>query len=272
MKHICCYSGGHDSALVAVEVCRRFGAANTILLNHDISAIVEGTDIKRFKQEVAAYLGLSITYANAPDWENKTQFDVVIEAGAFRVGNGTALCTNRMKTRPFEAWLEDTVKDKSSVVIYYGFSGNEKDRIQRRSSHLALLGFKTDYPLALWQPEERTLAAIEDIGIARPNTYSVFKHGNCVGCLKAGKQHWYVVFCTRPDIWELGKRAEEEIGYSIIKGIYLEDLEPLFTKMQATGIEATEHVPFQTFWANVRKRLHVCALDVEDELPCECLT
>lgn len=37
MKHIVCYSGGHSSARVAVAVARRFGAENTILLNHDIN-------------------------------------------------------------------------------------------------------------------------------------------------------------------------------------------------------------------------------------------
>jgi hypothetical protein len=186
--------------------------------------VSEDKDIKRFKREVAAYLDVSITYANAPDWATKDQFDVVIEAGAFKVGNGTALCTNRMKTRPFEAWLKANAGPED--IIYYGFDPKETARIQRRSSHLASLGFRTDYPLALWK--DRTIADTEAIGIYRPNTYSLFKHGNCVGCLKAGRQHWYAVYCTHPDRWEKGKFAEEEIGYTIIKGTSLEALEPMF--------------------------------------------
>ncbi len=106
MKHIVCYSGGHSSALVAIEVVRKFCKEQTILLNHDIASSSEGSDIKRFKTEVANYLDIPITFCNAPGWETKDQFDVVIEAGAFKVGNGTALCTNRMKTRPFEEWLK----------------------------------------------------------------------------------------------------------------------------------------------------------------------
>lgn len=35
MKHIVCFSGGHSSAIAAVEVVRKFGAEDTILLNHD---------------------------------------------------------------------------------------------------------------------------------------------------------------------------------------------------------------------------------------------
>ena len=31
-KHIVCYSGGHSSALVAIEVVRRYGKENTVLV------------------------------------------------------------------------------------------------------------------------------------------------------------------------------------------------------------------------------------------------
>jgi hypothetical protein len=265
-RYIVCYSGGHSSALVAIETVRQYGKDRVILLNHDIALVSEGQDIKRFKKQVADYLGMEITYCNARNWETKDQFDVVIEAGAFKVGNGTALCTNRMKTQPFENWLEDN--GGPDDVICYGFDANEPKRIQRRSSHLASMGFKTDFPLALWK--DRTIWATEDIGILRPNTYALFKHGNCVGCLKAGRQHWYVVYCTRPDVWGKGKMAEDEIGYSIIKGVYLEDLEPLFEKMRKLGIEPTEHIPAPTFWASVKKRIKLDFTEDSVEKPCEC--
>lgn len=266
-KHICCYSGGHSSALVAIEVVRRYGKENVILMNHDIAPISEAAAIKTFKQQVADYLGLPITYVNANGWDQKDQFDVVIEAGAFKVGNGTALCTNRMKTRPFEAWLLDNA-EPGVDVIYYGFDIGETARIQRRSSHLAGLGFRTEYPLAYWK---RTIQKIDEIGIAAPSTYGVFKHANCIGCLKAGRQHWYCVFCLRPDRWQRGKEAEEEIGYTIIKGTSLEELEPMFTQMREAGIEPTEHIHAATFWASVKKKLKEVQVDEsQEQLPCEC--
>lgn len=266
--HICCYSGGHTSAIVAIEVVRRYGPENVVLLNHDIAPVSEGADIKRFKREVSAYLGVPVTYCNMDGWETKDQFDVVIEAGAFKVGNGTALCTNRMKTRPFEAWLKDNT-DPANTIIYYGFDAHEKTRIQRRSSHLGGLGFRTDYPVALWTT--RSIQATEEIGILRPNTYSEFKHANCVGCLKAGMQHWYVVFCTRPDIWERGKMAEDEIGYTIIKGKSLLDLEPMFNRMRELNITPTEHIAAGTFWARVKKQIKEVEVPKESPLPCECV-
>lgn len=104
-----------------------------------------------------------------------------------------------------------------------------------------------------------------------PLTYSVFKHANCVGCLKAGRQHWYVVYCTRPDIWDKAKWAEEEIGYTIINGTSLEELEPLFEQMKKAGIGATEKKPHQTFWKQVRDELKTNCTDEESAKPCECL-
>lgn len=271
MKHIVCYSGGHSSALVAIEVVRKFGKDSVILLNHDINSNVENQDIKRFKKEIADFLGIEITYSNIgglhlndlPD-----QFDVVVKAEAFKVGSGTELCTSRLKTEPFHKYLKENFEDKD-CIIYYGFDLNEKKRIQRRSSILGQQGYKTDYPLALWK--DRTIQSTNEIGIVPPNTYESFKHANCTGCLKAGRQHWYIVFCTRKDIWEKAKWAEEEIGYTIIKGTSLIELEDLFTEMQSKGVYPTEHVVHQTFWKNVRI---VLKKEIQEELtekPCECV-
>ena len=82
MKHIVCYSGGHSSALVAVEVVRKFGKENVVLLNHDINQSVENEDIKRFKNEVSEYLGVPITYASHEDFDKKDQFDICVDKGA----------------------------------------------------------------------------------------------------------------------------------------------------------------------------------------------
>ena len=269
MKHVVCYSGGHTSAICAIEVVRRFGTESVVLLNHDIHFSVEDQDIKRFKREVADYLGLPVTYANSksPDAD---QFDVCVEAKAFKVDAKPELCTSRLKTEPFVKWLaENTIPGEATC--YYGFDANEGLRIQRRSSHLAAMGYRTDYPAALWS--DRTIHATEEVGIPRPSTYSVFKHGNCVGCLKAGWQHWYIVYCTRPDIWLKGKWAEEEIGYAIHHDesgpVYLEDMEERFAKMKAAGVPATERIQQQTFWAAARKvvKIHEAAMA---SLPCDC--
>lgn len=123
MKHIVCLSGGESSAVVALEVARKFGPENVVLVNHDITPRSELADVKRFKQEIADHLGVQITYANHPEWETKDQFDVCVEAKSFvNPSNRTILCTHRLKTQPFYEWLKANYEEGD--VIYYGFDAN----------------------------------------------------------------------------------------------------------------------------------------------------
>ena len=273
MKHIVCYSGGHSSALVAIEVVRRYldqdgeRGHEVILLNHDIHPNVEDADVKRFKNEVAAHLGLEITYANHARWDSMDQFDVVTEKGGFKFSNGFILCTHLLKTEPFSRWLEANVTDKSKTLIYYGFDKNEFARIQRRSSVLGAQGYRSAYPLAFW---ERTITSTTELGIAPPLSYSVWKHANCTGCLKGGKRHWYVVYCERPDLFAKAKATEDAIGYSI-GASFLEDWEPEFAAMRASGVPATEHGTSRSWWIDAKKRLAVVAAEEEPDVPCECV-
>jgi hypothetical protein len=266
-KHVVCFSGGESSAVVACVVASRYGASNTILLNHNISPRTEDRDIKRFKKDVAAYLGIPITYANMQGWHDKDQFDVVLEAGAFKSPKGDVLCTSRLKTEPFRAWLAAIFPNKDCIV-YYGFSKEERSRIQRRSGIMGSLGYKTDYPLALWPG---CPSSITHFGIKPPATYGVFKHANCIGCLRAGVQHWYIVYVTRPDLWKKAKAAEDEIDYSILKEGFLSELECKFAAMKAAGVPATEKVPAAKFWKAVEITLGNYFQQSTDALSCECM-
>ena len=270
VKYVVCYSGGHSSALVAVEAVRKYGKDNVILLNHNISPEVEDEDIKRFKNEVASYLGLEITYANMEGWYYKTPLKVCKELGGFKFGNSPVLCTTKLKTEPFHKWLKENYPVKKGeiredVVFLYGFDSNEKARIQRRSSIMAAMGYKTDFPLAFW---DRSIENIEEIGIKRPKTYELMRHGNCRACLKSGIQSWYLVYCLYPNLWEEAKETESEIGYSILKDKFLEDLEPKFKRMKCRGIVPTEKIGPKKFWSMVDK-----SLGIEGQiswLPCDC--
>lgn len=155
-RHVVLFSGGHSSALVAVEVVRRFGPLGTVLLNHDINPSAEDADVKRFKREVADHVGLPITYANHARWSEWDQFDVLVDAGAFKVGNGSELCTARLKTEPFDRWLSAHCPP-GSATLYYGFDAGETKRIQRRASILGARGAGAgDAQGARWDEREMT--------------------------------------------------------------------------------------------------------------------
>lgn len=266
--YVICYSGGHSSALCAIEAVRKHGKENVILLNHDIHPDIEDVDIKRFKNEVADYLELPITYANHPQWDTMTPIDVCLKEKAWKIGKGRILCTSRLKTRPFDRWRESNDPDKLFTYIY-GFDNSKSEvlRAQRRSQLMGLEGYKTEYPLISW---ERTIYSVEEVGIRKPMLYNRFKHANCSGCLKAGFQHWYIVYCERPDLWEKAKQAEEEIGYALFKipsgPIYLEEKEELFSKMKKAGVEPTEHINRTAFWTSAKRAVkeYVPVCDIAD--------
>jgi hypothetical protein len=270
-RFVVCFSGGHSSALVAVEVVRRYGTAGVVLLNHDINPRVEDADIKRFKREVAVHLNLPITQADHPRVAEWDQFDVTEHARAFKVKNGEELCTNRLKTAPFRAWLAGNCPP-GTATLHYGFDAEEQARILRRSTIAAEWGYATAYPLAHWQ---RTIQSTREIGVEPPLTYSTFRHANCVGCLKAGWQHWYVVRATRPDVWERAKLAEERIGHSIHKDAYLHEREAELDEMIDAGVVPTEHMESGTFWSRAKRMVRPLPLFDEiarrDERPCECV-
>lgn len=263
MKYIVCYSGGHSSAIVAVEAVRKYGKENVILLNHDISSLVEHQDIKRFKEEVANFLGIEITYCNADDYENLTPIDVALKNKGFQFAPGKALCTARLKTEPFYRYLKESCPDKENYTILYGFDAEETGRISNKTTVMRSMGYKVDFPLAYW---ESTIENIEEVGILRPITYKIFKHANCIGCLKAGRQHWYVVYCLRRDIFNKAMAAEEELGHSIIKDIYLKDLVPIYEDVMAKGICPNDKENSATFWARVKNAIPEQA----SFMPCDC--
>lgn len=270
MKYLVCYSGGHSSALVAIEAVRKFGKENVILLNHDISPEVEHEDIKRFKNEVAEYLGLKITYANMEGWEELTPIRLSVKQGGWKFGNSPVLCTTKLKTEPFMKYLKENFpvkkgETRQDLTILYGFDKGEKARIQRRASILAGQGYKSDYPLAYWN---RTIENTEEIGIKKPIVYELHRHANCIGCLKAGMQSWYLVYCLYPHIWKEAVEAENEIGYSILKDKFLEELEPKFSQMKCQGFIPSEKISPQKFWAKVEKELQ--EVGQISWLPCEC--
>ncbi|MEA1891615.1 MAG: hypothetical protein U9N33_02775 [Campylobacterota bacterium] len=266
-QHIVCFSGGHSSAIVAIEVVRKYGKENVILLNHDISSNVENADIKRFKNEVANYLSIEITYANMKGFEENDQFDVCIKAKAFKVSHDRVICTSRLKTEPFTKYLNKHQQDKN-CIIYYGFDKREDNRINRRTVIMEKMGYQTEYPLSSFSVGIKNTT---EIGINPPMTYSHFRHANCTGCIKGGSQHWYIVFCTRKDLWEKGKEAERIIKHSIIKNNFLIHLECKFKLMQELEIEPTEHIAHQTFWANVRKKIRDTKLEELASYDKECL-
>jgi hypothetical protein len=277
MRHICCYSGGVSSALVGAMVLGWHGPDDVIWLNHQVNA--EPPDVERFENEFAEAHKMKITYANGDEtkYPGLTPEAVVRKEKAFEIrhgGGSEVLCTNRLKTAPFMAWLKEHYQEGD--IVYYGFDANEQNRIQRRSSIMAAQGYKTDYPLATWKnPLDKTY--LDKIGIKPPAQYKAFKHANCIPCIKGRKLHWLCVYLHDNKSYWRYSELEEEIGHHLLKDGYLEDLAPEFDKVCKLGIPIHEHYEANGFWADVKRRLKVGGQRLlfstkdEDSTPCECV-
>jgi hypothetical protein len=260
LKHIVCFSNGIQSASVAIAVVKKYKKENCILLNHAINPYIEPEDITDFGYKISNYLGMHITYANYKGYDASqiesipNQFDVCETAGSFiNPANRQYLCTNRLKTKPFHDWLENNFPIGKNIMIYYGFAIGEENREERRCDIMCSMGYDTRYPLIR---EGVSGELYEETGISKPKHYNVFNHGNCKGCLKAGKQHWYAIYCLYPEVFQRAKLSEKRIGYSIKKEGYMKDFEIEFNKMRDLGIEQTEKIQHQKFWKDVKKKLY----------------
>ena len=203
------------------------------------------------------------------DYQNMTPLRVCKKKKAFTSPeNRQALCTYYLKTNPFHDWLNnnypaDFEKPNRDIKILYGFDASEKGRIQRRAGILGAKGYYTDFPLAFWN---RTIHSTEEIGIAPPDTYKIFKHANCIGCLKAGMQHWYTVYCLRRDIFKEALEVEEELSYSIIKDYFLKDLTSRFDETISKGVCPNDKENGNAFWSKVNQIMP----EQISLLPCDC--
>lgn len=138
--------------------------------------------------------------------------------------NQFAPCTNWLKKRVRKEW-EEQHKDYAITYIW-GFDIDEKNRAYRLLESMSQFNHK--FPLIDKCLSKQDCHAMADrLGIKRPKMYDLgYQNNNCVGCIKGGMWYWNKIRKDFPDVFESRAKLEREIGASIIKGIYLDELEP----------------------------------------------
>lgn len=279
--HIVCFSGGNSSAKIAIYLNQQaekglVDKSKIILLNHDININAELKDVKRFKNEISELVGIKITYANMENFKELDQFDVAIKHGGFKFSPVAYTCSKHMKTEPFKKWINDNQEIAKNAIFYYGFDDTKKEAIRaiRRKRIMIEMG---DYETRFIFQD----GIIVDNPVALPDQYAYMKHANCIGCFKGGSQHWYVVYCRFPDIWEKAKATEEKIGHSILSTMkdkikskkFLKEFECDFHKMKSLGVEPNENIPSHKFWADAKRLLKEPSLFnyTAWETDCDCM-
>jgi hypothetical protein len=71
------------------------------------------------------------------------------------------------------------------------------------------------------------LAILQNVGIELPAMYRLgYDHNNCIGCVKGGMGYWNKIRVDFPETFHRMAKLEREKGCTVIKGVWLDELDP----------------------------------------------
>lgn len=178
-------------------------------------------DSLRFIKECEYQLGKPIEILKSPlaNVENACKSMGII-------GNprtGLQVCTNLLKKRVRKEW-EEQHKDYS-ITYVWGFDANEKHRAERMLE--AMPQFEHIFPLIKKNYSKKEAHYLcEKLGVKRPIMYDLgYNNNNCIGCVRGGMGYWNKIRVDFPDVFEQRAKLERQLGYSILKECYLDELD-----------------------------------------------
>ena len=67
----------------------------------------------------------------------------------------------------------------------------------------------------------------KELGLKRPAMYDLgFSNNNCIGCVRGGMGYWNEIRKLWPDVFQKRAEIERYLGHSMIKGVFLDELDP----------------------------------------------
>jgi hypothetical protein len=245
------FSGGLGSAISAIIAYENGLDFNLIFADTGI----EGAELHRFKNEVAAACGKEIISVT----DGRSPWDVYIDKRW--IGNSrTAHCSTELKTKPVKKWLDENANPDDPLVL--GMDWSEMDRIERAQKNwdrpvVSLLNqfnvSREEYPFILARYRIRKSDAYK-------HGYS---HDNCGGfCCKAGLVQFERLLRTSPDVY---KHHENEMERAMAA---IGPTAKPFLKMQRGGVQ--EYLTLRQFREHIESG--TSELPMFDEHGCGCFT
>jgi hypothetical protein len=180
-------------------------------------------DSIRFVKDCERVLGKEIEIIKSEQYAN---VDEVVRAfGVIKNPfNQFAPCTNVLKKRVRKLWEQQHADFEITYV--WGFDYDERHRAERLEE--TMFEFRHEFPLIDKMLTKQDAHAIADrLGIKRPLMYDMgYQNNNCIGCVKGGMWYWNQIRKDFPTVFASRAKLEKDIGASIIKGVYLDELEP----------------------------------------------
>ena len=180
-------------------------------------------DSMRFIKDCEKVLGKEIEILTSTEYSSVE--DCVKAFNGFRNAyNSFAPCTNWLKKRVRKEW-EYQHRDYD-ITYVWGMDYNEKHRADRLTE--TMFEFNHCFPLierGLTKEEAHGICA--ELGIKRPAMYDLgYNNNNCIGCVKGGMGYWNKIRTDFPEVFESRSKLEREVGNSILKECYLDELDP----------------------------------------------
>lgn len=207
------YSMGVTSAWCLGWALRAFPRDEVVALFHDTKE--EHPDTYRFGREMAAALGIEITERS--DGRSVTQ--LFRDEGMLGNGQNT-MCSRILKREQGEKYVRELKSEGFDVTKVFGFSGDERKRVDRAAGQAAVHGYSVRFPIVEQRVTKQECAdwCSCTMGVRLPSMYRWASHANCLGCVKGGYEYFLATHENEPAAFEQRAQLEEEFGHTIIRG------------------------------------------------------
>jgi hypothetical protein len=220
------FSCGITSAIACYLYIKKYSKERVHLYYIDIKTA--HTDNDRFIADFEKWLDVKVNRISSKKYSD--QFEV-IRGERFVNGPGGAKCTSELKKK-VRIQLEKQM-GYPPQIFGYEFDKKQINRAVRFSEQYPYSN--PAYPLIETQINKNNCAGILlKNGIKLPAMYELGYHNNnCIGCVKGGKGYWNKIRNDFPETFDKMVDAERYIGRSCIKGVFLDQLNPLAGKNEA---------------------------------------
>ena len=176
-------------------------------------------DSMRFIHDCEKVIGKQVTVLRSLFYSNVEQ---VCRSVRYVNGVSGAPCTRLLKKQVRKRWEEE---HKSEELVYvWGMDSNEMNRAERIIKWFP--DMTHEFPLI-----ERNLTKddahgiLKQLGIQRPVMYDMgYNNNNCIGCVKGGAGYWNKIRKDFPEVFKARAMMERDIGHSILKDCFLDEL------------------------------------------------
>lgn len=207
------FSGGISSFIAAYLT----KDADEIIYIHNES---QHPDTLRFLKDCENILKREIKILKSDKYKNHFE---VIKAQRFLNSAYGAPCTKFLKRMVRMDWER---RNPDHHIYVWGYDAEERKRAD--SIEKILSDYENEFPLIdnkLTKEDCHMIA--KRMGLKRPAIYDMgYPNNNCIGCVKGGMGYWNKIREDFPYVFNKMARIERELGHTIIKGIYLDELSP----------------------------------------------